>query len=102
MAILGGSKIGLVELPFALLNPGDTMILPDPGYPDYLSGVALAQVKLELIKLREQNHFLPDYNELSEDAKQQAKLLYLNYPNNPTGAVATSDFFQEYSHLCSG
>ena len=94
VAILGGSKIGLVELPFALLNPGDTMILPNPGYPDYLSGVALAQVKLELIKLREQNHFLPDYNELSEDAKQQAKLLYLNYPNNPTGAVATNDFFK--------
>ena len=44
VAILGGSKIGLVELPFALLNPGDTMLLPDPGYPDYLSGVALAPV----------------------------------------------------------
>ena len=46
IAVLGGSKIGLVELPFALLNPGDTMILPDPGYPDYLSGITLAQVKL--------------------------------------------------------
>ena len=58
IAILGGSKIGLVELPFAILNPGDTMLLPDPGYPDYLSGVALAQVNLELIRLTEANHFL--------------------------------------------
>lgn len=95
VAILGGSKIGLVELPFALLNPGDTMILPDPGYPDYLSGIALAQVKLELIRLKAENAFLPDYDDLSTDAKAKAKLLYLNYPNNPTGAVATEQFFED-------
>lgn len=64
IAILGGSKIGLVELPFAILNPGDTMLLPDPGYPDYLSGVALAQVDLSLMRLKEKNNFMPDYHDL--------------------------------------
>ncbi|APR06380.1 LL-diaminopimelate aminotransferase [Lentilactobacillus parabuchneri] len=95
IAILGGSKIGLVELPFAILNPGDMMLLPDPGYPDYLSGVALAQVKLELMRLTEANHFLPDYDTLDKQVVEDAKLMYLNYPNNPTGAVATPAFYQK-------
>ena len=95
IAILGGSKIGLVELPFALLNPGDTMLLPDPGYPDYLSGVSLAQVKLELVTLREQDDFLPDYRTIKPEVVDAAKLMYLNYPNNPTGAVATPEFYQQ-------
>jgi aminotransferase len=95
IAVLGGSKIGLVELPFALLNPGDTMILPDPGYPDYLSGITLAQVKLELLRLKAKNDFLPDYADLDPQVAEAAKLLYLNYPNNPTGAVATPEFFQK-------
>lgn len=94
IAILGGSKIGLVELPFALLNPGDTMLLPDPGYPDYLSGVSLAQVKLALMTLREQDDFLPDYQTIKPEVVDAAKLMYLNYPNNPTGAVATPAFYQ--------
>ncbi|WP_439425376.1 pyridoxal phosphate-dependent aminotransferase [Oenococcus alcoholitolerans] len=93
VAILGGSKIGLVELPFAILDPGDTMILPDPGYPDYLSGVALAKVKMEKIKLNKENGFLPDYASLDPEVVKKAKLIYLNYPNNPTGAVASPDFF---------
>lgn len=95
IAILGESKIGLVELPFAILNPGDTMLLPDPGYPDYLSGVALAQVKLELMRLTEANHFLPDYDTLDKQVVRDAKLMYLNYPNNPTGTVATPAFYQK-------
>ena len=95
IAILGGSKIGLVELPLALLNPGDTMLLPDPGYPDYLSGVSLAQVKLELVTLREQDDFLPDYRTIKPEVVDAAKLMYLNYPNNPTGAVATPEFYQQ-------
>lgn len=95
VAILGGSKIGLVELPFALLNPGDTMLLPDPGYPDYLSGVALAQVKLELMSLSADKQYLPDYQQLDPKVVEQAKLMYLNYPNNPTGAVATPEFYEK-------
>ncbi|MFJ8517956.1 pyridoxal phosphate-dependent aminotransferase [Lysinibacillus xylanilyticus] len=95
VAILGGTKIGLVELPLAVLNPGDTMLLPDPGYPDYLSGVVLGDVKFEVMPLFAENNFLPDYNALSDEVKEKAKLLYLNYPNNPTGGTATLEFFEE-------
>lgn len=95
VAILGGSKIGLVELPIAVLNPGDYMLLPDPGYPDYLSGVVLGDVHYDTLPLTEDNDFLPDYESLSDEIKQRAKLMYLNYPNNPTGATATLEFFQQ-------
>ncbi|MFJ8514952.1 pyridoxal phosphate-dependent aminotransferase [Lysinibacillus xylanilyticus] len=95
VAILGGTKIGLVELPLAVLNPGDTMLLPDPGYPDYLSGVVLGDVNFEVMPLFAENNFLPDYNALSDEVKEKAKLLYLNYPNNPTGGTATLEFFEE-------
>ena len=95
VAIIGGSKIALVELPMAILDAGDTMLLPDPGYPDYLSGVALADVKFETLPLLEENNFLPDYEALSDEVKQVAQLMYLNYPNNPTGGTATVDFFNE-------
>jgi len=95
VAILGGTKVGLVELPLAVLNPGDTMLLPDPGYPDYLSGVVLGDVHFEVMPLFAENNFLPDYNALSNDVKEKAKLLYLNYPNNPTGGTATLEFFEE-------
>ena len=95
VAILGGTKVGLVELPLAMLNPGDYMLLPDPGYPDYLSGVALADVKFDTLPLHAENDFLPDYTALSEEVKNRAKLMYLNYPNNPTGGVATKQFFEQ-------
>ncbi len=95
VAILFGTKAGLIELPMCLLNPGDLMLLPDPGYPDYLSGVVLAGVEYELFPLKAENHFLPDYNAISSDVLDAAKLLYLNYPNNPTGAVANLDFFNQ-------
>ncbi|MGZ9791710.1 aminotransferase class I/II-fold pyridoxal phosphate-dependent enzyme [Bacillus atrophaeus] len=95
IAILFGGKAGLVELPQCLLNPGDTILVPDPGYPDYWSGVALAKAEMEMMPLIEERGFLPDYSRLSSDVKEKAKLMYLNYPNNPTGAVATSDFFEE-------
>lgn len=95
VAILFGTKIGLVELPMAVLNPGDLMLLPDPGYPDYLSGVVMADVQYETLPLVAENNFLPDYSMLSNDTKELAKLMYLNYPNNPTGATADLEFFNE-------
>lgn len=95
VAILFGGKAGLVEIPQCLLNPGDLMQVPDPGYPDYLSGAALAQVKLEMMPLLEENGFLPDYSAISKEALENSKLMILNYPNNPTGAVATKEFFDE-------
>lgn len=95
VAILGGTKVGLVELPLAILDAGDYMLLPDPGYPDYLSGVALADVKFDAMPLLAENDFLPDYDALPNEVKERAKLLYLNYPNNPTGGVATPEFFEQ-------
>ncbi|HPR81510.1 MAG TPA: pyridoxal phosphate-dependent aminotransferase [Enterococcus sp.] len=95
IAVMGGSKIGLVELPLALLNPGDRLLLPDPGYPDYLSGVVLAQIEKELLPLLPENGYLPDYETVDKEKLDQAKLLFLNYPNNPTGAQATSEFFDQ-------
>lgn len=95
IAVLGGSKIGLVELPLAWLNPGETLLLPDPGYPDYLSGVALARVKKELFSLKPENNYLPDYKSWPQSRFETGNLLYLNYPNNPTGAQATAKFFAE-------
>lgn len=95
VAILGGSKIGLVELPWALMNPGDTFLLPDPGYPDYLSGAALGQVNFETFPLKEENGFLPDLDAIPVAVAKKAKLIYLNYPNNPTGAVATREFYEK-------
>ena len=95
VAVLFGTKTGLVELPMAVLNPGDWMLLPDPGYPDYLSGVMMADVHYETLPLVSENNFLPNYNLLSKESKERAKLMYLNYPNNPTGATADLEFFNE-------
>ncbi|MCK8098400.1 pyridoxal phosphate-dependent aminotransferase [Bacillus sp. 2CMS4F] len=95
VAVLFGGKAGLVELPQCLLNPGDTILVPDPGYPDYWSGVTLAKAKMEMMPLTKENAFLPEYASISPDVREQAKLMYLNYPNNPTGAVATEEFFGE-------
>nr|WP_243385455.1 pyridoxal phosphate-dependent aminotransferase [Bacillus kexueae] len=95
VAVLFGGKAGLVEIPQCLLNPGDTILVPDPGYPDYWSGIALARAKMETMPLTAENQFLPDYGKIDERVKDAAKLMFLNYPNNPTGAVATEAFFKE-------
>lgn len=95
VAILAGSKIGLVELPWALMNPGELLLLPNPGYPDYLSGAALGRVKYESVTLKRENDFLIDYHDIDDRTAEKAKFLYLNYPNNPTGAVATAKFYTD-------
>ena len=95
VAILFGSKPGVVELPLAVMNPGELLLLPDPGYPDYLSGVELANIHYATMALLEENHYLPDYSQLTEQQKEQATLMYLNYPSNPTSATAPLSFFNE-------
>ncbi|MFO1442448.1 pyridoxal phosphate-dependent aminotransferase [Bacillus sp. Bva_UNVM-123] len=95
VAVLFGTKTGLVELPMCLLNEGELMLLPDPGYPDYLSGVVLANVQYETFPLKAENHFLPDYEAIPTEQREAAKLMYLNYPNNPTGATADLAFFED-------
>ncbi|GAA0485827.1 pyridoxal phosphate-dependent aminotransferase [Salinibacillus aidingensis] len=95
VAILFGAKAGLAEISPCLLNPGDIALMPDPGYPDYMSGIALANAESIFMPLLEKNNFLPDYTAIPEDLKDQAKVMFLNYPNNPTTATATKEFFDE-------
>jgi aminotransferase len=95
VAVLFGGKVGLVEISQCLLNPGDVCLVPDPGYPDYWSGVALSGARMALMPLTEANGYLPDYSALSEADVNKAKLMFVNYPNNPTAAVADEDFYKE-------
>jgi L-glutamine---4-(methylsulfanyl)-2-oxobutanoate aminotransferase len=95
VAILFGGKTGLVEISQCLLNPGDVCLVPDPGYPDYWSGVAMAEAKMVYMPLQAANQYLPDYSKLDPESLQQAKLMFLNYPNNPTSATATPAFYEE-------
>jgi LL-diaminopimelate aminotransferase len=86
--VLGG-KEGVGHIALACLDPGDVCLAPDPGYPPYTSGPVFAGATVHYLPLREENGFLPDL-----DGAPDAKLLYLNYPNNPTGATAELDFFE--------
>lgn len=95
VAILFGGKAGLVEIPQCLMNPGDIALVPDPGYPDYLSGVELARGIMEYMPLVAENEFLPDFTKIDAETAKKAKIMFLNYPNNPTGAVASREFFEE-------
>ncbi|RAP78144.1 pyridoxal phosphate-dependent aminotransferase [Paenibacillus montanisoli] len=95
VAILFGGKTGLIEISQCLLNPGDVCLVPDPGYPDYWSGVALAGGVMELMPLTADNAFLPDYGAISPAVADKAKLMFINYPNNPTGATAGSEFYKQ-------
>ncbi|MEH7226162.1 pyridoxal phosphate-dependent aminotransferase [Bacillus sp. JJ1566] len=95
VAVLFGGKAGLVEIPQCLLNPGDVALVPDPGYPDYWSGVELARAEMAYMPLKEENAFLPDYSQIDSEKLEKAKVMFLNYPNNPTGAVATKEFFED-------
>lgn len=95
VAILFGGKTGLIEVSQCLLNPGDLCLVPDPGYPDYWSGISLAEAEMELMPLLQENQFLPDYKAIPTNRLEEAKMMFLNYPNNPTAGVATADFFKE-------
>ncbi|GGE68847.1 pyridoxal phosphate-dependent aminotransferase [Priestia taiwanensis] len=95
VAVLFGGKAGLVELPLCFIEEEESILVPDPGYPDYWSGVALAKAKMITMPLVKENQFLPDYDAISEEDAKKAKMMFLNYPNNPTGAIATKEFFEE-------
>lgn len=95
VAVLFGAKAGLVEISQCLLNPGDVCLVPDPGYPDYWSGVTIAEGRMVHMPLTETNGFLPDYSAISPEDANLAKLMFVNYPNNPTGTIAPKAFFEE-------
>jgi len=95
VAILFGGKTGLIEISQCLLNPGDVCLVPDPGYPDYWSGVALAGAQMAFMPLSAHNGFLPDYAALRPGDVERAKLMFINYPNNPTAATAPASFYAD-------
>jgi LL-diaminopimelate aminotransferase len=88
-----GSKEGLAHLPWATLDPGDVALIPDPGYPVYRSSTILADGVSYAFPLTRERGFLPDLGAIPTDVLHKARLLFLNYPNNPTAATAPIEFF---------
>jgi LL-diaminopimelate aminotransferase len=95
-----GSKEALVHLFMAYLDEGDIALLPDPGYPAYETATVLAGGEPYFMPLLEENGYLPDFTKIPSDVAKRAKLMWLNYPNNPTGAVASLEFFQRAVDFC--
>jgi len=91
---LVGSKEGIAHFPLAFLNPGDISLIPDPCYPPYKGGTLLAGGRPYLMPLLESNAFLPDIERIPFSARRKAKIIYVNYPNNPTSACASIDFYR--------
>jgi LL-diaminopimelate aminotransferase len=89
-----GSKEGIGHVALCFIDPGDVALVPDPGYPVYSVGTLLAGGEPYYLPLTEENEFLPDLEAVPEQVARRAKVLWLNYPNNPTGAVADLDFFE--------
>ena len=90
-----GSKEGVAHVPLAFINPGDVVLCPDPGYPVYKIGTQFAGGKEHIMPLLNENDFLPDLEAIPKDALSKAKLMFINYPNNPTSATADLKFFGE-------
>ncbi len=91
---LMGSQDGLAHLALAYIDPGDVALVPDPGYPIYGFSILMAQGEIRPMPLLAKNRFLPDLSRLSEKDAKKAKMMWLNYPNNPTAAIADSKFFE--------
>jgi LL-diaminopimelate aminotransferase len=89
-----GSKEGLFHLVQAVLNPGDVALIPDPGYPVYASATQIAGGEVVWMPLTAQNGYLADLEGVPADARKRARLAVLNYPNNPTGAIAPREYFE--------
>ncbi len=90
-----GSKEGLANMAFAFVDPGDIVLVSDPGYPTYSMGALMAGGDSYSLPLKEENDFLPDLSAVPADVAARAKLLWLGYPNNPTGALAPMSFLKE-------
>jgi LL-diaminopimelate aminotransferase len=90
-----GSKEGLFALSQVILNPGDVSLVSDPGYPVYSASGIIAGAEIVSVPLLEKNAFLPDLSSIPEEKLKRAKIIWVNYPNNPTGATANDDFYRE-------
>ncbi len=95
-----GAKEGLAHLAMAYTDPGDINIVPDPYYPVLSRGTWISDGQIHHIKLEESNSFLPDLNSIPEEVAQKARMFFVNYPNNPTAATITKEFFKELVDYC--
>jgi len=90
-----GSKEGIGHVPLAFIDPGDTVLVPDPGYPVYQAGTVLAGGLPYFMPITKENAYLPDLKRIPKEVLSRARMIFLNYPNNPTASVAPLDFFRE-------
>jgi LL-diaminopimelate aminotransferase len=90
-----GSKEGIAHIPLAFVNGGDSVLIPDPGYPVYRASTVFAGGVPVVMPLKKENGFLPDLDAIDLEDAKNARLMFLNYPNNPTAAVAEKDFFEK-------
>ncbi len=95
-----GSKEGIANFSTAVVDPGDIVLIPSPGYPVYFSGCTFNGGEAYFLPLKKQNGFLPDLSSVPYEVAKRAKLLWINYPNNPTGAVADLSFFKAAVEFC--
>ncbi len=95
-----GSKEGIAHLPLAFVNDGDIVLVPEPGYPVYHSSTLLADGIPYEMPLKEETRFLPDLESIPDDVARKAKIMFLNYPNNPTAATAPKEFIKEAIDFC--
>ena len=95
-----GSKEAIAHVFFALVDEGDYTLVPDPGYPVYKNATIFAGGTPYSMPLSAENHFLPDFDKIPEEIAKKSKLMFLNYPNNPTGAVCDLDFFKKAVDFC--
>ncbi len=89
-----GSKEGIAHFPVAFVNPGDLVLVPDPGYPVYATWTRFMGGEVHYVRLRRENGFLPDLDAIPAEVARRAKVLWINYPNNPTAALASRDFYR--------
>jgi len=90
-----GSKEGIGHFPLAFINPGDVVLIPNPGYPVYHAGTLFAGGRSYFMPLLKENAFLPDLSRIPKGILKKAKVIFINYPNNPTSATADRSFFEE-------
>ena len=95
-----GSKEAIAHVFFAFVDKGDYTLVPDPGYPVYHNATIFAGGTPYEMPLTEENGYLPDFDKIPEDIAMKSKIMFLNYPNNPTGAVANLDFFKKAVDFC--
>ena len=98
--ILIGSKEGIAHIPLAFIDSGDYGLVPDPGYPVYKTSILFAGGTPHIMPLLKKNHFIPDLDQIPKKIAQKSKLIFLNYPNNPTSAVGGKSFFKDAITYC--